>query len=234
MKKALIIATVTATVLWGTAAQAGVVIGGTRIIYNGGEKESTIEVRNRDKTPWLIQSWTDDNGLQGQNKNAPKTPFQVTPSLYKLGAASSDILHITLTEDTLPKDKESLYWINIKSIPEVAKAKGNTLTISVNQRFKLIYRPVGLKAPAEADYKKITFNVQGKKIRVNNPTPYWFTFYSLKAGGKAVNTAGKMVPPKSQINYVLPSGVTSNEVSWQVINDYGGNSSTLAAKAKTK
>ncbi|MEX0398736.1 molecular chaperone, partial [Providencia rettgeri] len=38
-------------------ANAGVKIGGTRVIYNEGNKDVSISVENPDKIPYLIQSW---------------------------------------------------------------------------------------------------------------------------------------------------------------------------------
>lgn len=38
-------------------AQAGIVIGGTRIIYNGDKKETSASIRNPDRSGvWLVQS----------------------------------------------------------------------------------------------------------------------------------------------------------------------------------
>lgn len=41
-------------------ATAGVIIGGTRIIFDGAKKEASISVNNPDATPYLIQSWIDE------------------------------------------------------------------------------------------------------------------------------------------------------------------------------
>ena len=45
-----------------TTAQAGVVVGGTRVIYDGAKKESSINVSNPDNNVYLIQSWVDGAG----------------------------------------------------------------------------------------------------------------------------------------------------------------------------
>ncbi|HHT2327683.1 TPA: fimbrial biogenesis chaperone, partial [Enterobacter hormaechei] len=42
-----------------TSASAGVVIGGTRIIFDGAKKEASISITNPDDVPYLIQSWID-------------------------------------------------------------------------------------------------------------------------------------------------------------------------------
>jgi len=61
-----------------TSVQAGIVIGGTRLIYEGNKKEASITINNPDKLPYLIQSWIDGELLSGQSK-ADKAPFIATP-----------------------------------------------------------------------------------------------------------------------------------------------------------
>jgi P pilus assembly chaperone PapD len=59
-------------------AQAGIVIGGTRVIYNG-DKKTSASIRNPDRSGvWLVQSWV-DSGMKGN-----KTPFIVTPPLFRI------------------------------------------------------------------------------------------------------------------------------------------------------
>ncbi len=41
-------------------ANASVILGGTRVIYEGNKKEASISVRNDDKTPYLVQSWVNN------------------------------------------------------------------------------------------------------------------------------------------------------------------------------
>ncbi len=86
----------------------GVALSTTRVIYDGGKKEASLTVENHNKNEeFLIQSWIDDvNG----NK---KTPFIITPPLFKLDPDKNNVLRIVNIEDTLPKDRESVYWINV-------------------------------------------------------------------------------------------------------------------------
>lgn len=45
----------------------------------------------------------------------------------------------------MPEDRESLYWLDIKSIPSSnPDNKHNTLMLAVKAEFKLIYRPKAL------------------------------------------------------------------------------------------
>lgn len=52
-----------------TPAQAGVVVGGTRLIYDGNKKEASLSVSNPDSQPYLVQSWTET--VSGGAEKAP-------------------------------------------------------------------------------------------------------------------------------------------------------------------
>jgi P pilus assembly chaperone PapD len=229
MKKILMTLTGAIVLLTGTVAHAGVIVGGTRVIYNGENKETTLSVQNKDSSPWVIQSWVDGNGPEGTEKELSRPPFMVTPTLFRLGENTLGTIHISRTGGNPSGDKESVYWLNIKSIPEHIKDKKNTLTVSVNQRVKLFFRPQGLKAPNEFDYRKMTFKKEGKNLVVINPTPYWMTFYSLKISNQSVKTENVMVPPAGKASYTLPVNISGENVNWQIINDYGGQTQVITS-----
>lgn len=198
-----------------TAAQAGVIIGGTRVIYDGSKKESSISVNNPDTTPYLIQSWVDT-----LNGGAEKAPFIVTPPLYRLDKGQQNVERIVMA-GALPQDKESLFWLNIKAIPSSAP-KENSLQIAVKTRIKLIYRPDALqKVDFEKIADKLTWQRSGDKVQVTNPTQYVINFNEIKVAGKKIDDASYVLPG-SQNSFSLPNGVTSGAVTFKVINDYGG------------
>ncbi|EDT6764386.1 molecular chaperone [Salmonella enterica subsp. enterica] len=199
-----------------TTAQAGVVVGGTRIIYNGDKKETSISVKNPDKSSYLIQSWSDS----GENSTA-KSPFMVTPPLFRLGAGQENMLRIIRTGSSLPEDKESLFWMNIKSIPATKKQDNvNTLQIAVKTRIKLIYRPQALSQQPENVTEKLIWKRSGSNLTVTNPTAYYMNFSTLKVGNSTVKDA-TYVAPMSTATFTLPAGSTTGDVRWTLISDYG-------------
>ncbi|EBU3152311.1 molecular chaperone [Salmonella enterica] len=199
-----------------TTAQAGVVVGGTRIIYNGDKKETSISVKNPDKSSYLIQSWSDS----GENSTA-KSPFMVTPPLFRLGAGQENMLRIIRTDSSLPEDKESLFWMNIKSIPATEKQDNvNTLQIAVKTRIKLIYRPQALSQQPENVTEKLIWKRSGSNLTVTNPTAYYMNFSTLKVGNSTVKDA-TYVAPMSTATFTLPAGSTAGDVRWTLISDYG-------------
>ncbi|WP_411705873.1 molecular chaperone [Edaphovirga cremea] len=200
-------------------ASAGVIVGGTRVIYNGGKKEAALNVKNPDKVAYLIQSWAENpEGVQG------KAPFVVTPPLFRLNAGQDNVLRIVRAGGNLPEDKESQFRLNVKSIPSTEKAD-NTLQIAVKTRIKLIYRPAGIKGSLNDAAKNLKWQRSGNALQAINNSPFYLSFYSVSLGGKEFPNV-IMVAPNGSAAYTLPAGMSGNAVSWKIINDYGGISDT--------
>ncbi|HAT1622035.1 TPA: molecular chaperone [Raoultella planticola] len=195
-------------------AQAGVVIGGTRVIFDGNKKEASISVNNPDNTPYLIQSW-----IETPSGGADKTPFIITPPLYRLNNGQQNVERIVVT-GALPQDKESLFWLNIKAIPSASKAD-NSLQIAIKTRIKLIYRPATMKgALPEEQADKLRWQRIGQKIQVSNPTQHVINFNEISLSGKKLPEVSYVLPGGTA-TFDLPSGVTNGTVLFKIINDYG-------------
>lgn len=204
----------TTFILTITSAQAGVIVGGTRVIYDGNKKEASLNVKNPDKYSYLIQSWVDNES------DGKKAPFIITPPLFRLGATEENKLRIIRAGGNLPTDRESMYWMNIKTIPATENQQNaNTLQIAIKTRLKLIYRPQGLSAMSDKTTDQLTWHRSGQQLTVTNPTPYYMNFSILKVGGKVVKDA-TYVAPKASTSFTLPAGAAGN-ISWQLINDFG-------------
>jgi P pilus assembly chaperone PapD len=209
---------------FSTLVQAGVVVGGTRLIYDGTKKESAINISNPDKNAYLIQSWV-DGGEASAGAQTSKAPFIVTPPLFRLDGNQQNILRVVRAGGSLPETKESLFWLNIKSIPS-AKKQQNTLQIAVKTRIKLIFRPAGVKSTLEEAANTLTWKRTGNQLQVSNPSAHYITFFNVKINGTAVKSAN-MVAPQSQAIFELPANVAGGALTWQFINDYGGTSKAL-------
>lgn len=202
---------------FGVQVQAGIIVGGTRLVYDGGKKESSLGLANPDTFPYLIQSW-----VTSQAGDTNKAPFIITPPLFRLDGGQNNILRVVRAGGNLPSDKESLYWLHIKSIPSSEK-KANTLQIAVKTSIKLIYRPQGLPGSLSEAAQALTWQRSGNAIQVTNSSPYYVTFLNIKVNGREVPKAD-LVAPQSNARFELPTGVSGGALSWQIINDYGGAS----------
>ncbi|CCJ78695.1 molecular chaperone [Cronobacter muytjensii] len=197
-----------------SVAQAGVVVGGTRLIYPGDKKESSLIVSNSDDINYLIQSSVEAT-------DGSKAPFLVTPPLFRLNARQDNILRVIFTGASLPQDRESLYWLNVKSIPSTAKQQDqNTLQIAIKTRIKLIYRPAAITGKPEEAANHLQWRRNGNTLIVNNTSPYYMNFQSITLGGKTLPKIG-YAAPKSETRFEIPATISGNTVSWKIINDYG-------------
>lgn len=209
--------TLIATALFLTIniAHAGVIIGGTRVVYQGEKKETSLNIKNPDKYSYLVQSWIDED-----DSNNKKTSFIITPPLFRLGANEENMLRIIHTGDNLPTDRESMYWMNIKTVPATeATPTTNTLQIAIKTRIKLIYRPVGLSDVPEKSTDKLSWRRNGQQLVVTNPTPYYMNFSTVNIGNTMVKDA-TYVAPMDSASFTIPSNATGN-VTWTLISDFG-------------
>lgn len=196
----------------------GIVLGGSRVVYPADAKQTTISVSNKtDAATYLIQSWV-------ENAAGEKTgDFIVTPPLYTSAPGNENMLRIISTNTLPDRNKESLYYLNVRTIPSVSKQAGNssrgTLVVATQMRIKLFFRPGGLSPLREKAAGALTFTRQGSRLAINNPTPYYLTLTDLKAGGAPLDPV--MVPPQGSESVRLPAG-SAGTLTWNAINDYGG------------
>lgn len=220
MKKTLLAVTVFAAS--SLYANAALVVGGTRVIYDGSKKEVSLSVRNPDSSPYLVQSSIDTlaGGVQ-------KAPFIITPPLYRLDAGKENLMRIILT-DNLPQDKESMYWLHVKGIPSAPRGK-NTLQIAIATSIKLIYRPEALKSiNVENEVNKLTWQRVGNQLQVKNSAPCFINFNEITVAGKKLESVS-YVAPGSTASFALPAGVSGSNVQYTVINDFGAAGKTHSA-----
>lgn len=204
-----------AFLLLSTAAQAGIVMGGTRVVYQEGKREAAISVTNADThSPYLVQSWVEN--YVPENKS--RVPFVVTPPLFRLDPEQQNVLRINYIGGNMPADRESVFWLNVKSIAPTQKDETNKLQVNIKSKFKIFYRPEGLAGePADA-WRKLTFKIEGNRLIAQNPTPYFVSFFVISVGGKEISEPGMIGPLTHKEWPVNGSGV----VKWRTINDFGG------------
>jgi len=195
--------------------QASITVGGTRLIYNASENEASLPVSNtQDGVPYLIQSWVElSKNSEGQ------VPFIVTPPLFRLDAGHENTLRIIYTgEKKLPENRESVFWLNVKSIPSMTRSDENRLLIAVKTRMKIFYRPALLASELAGEaWEKLKFEPRGEHLLIINPTPFYVSLYSLKVGDKSISQPPMISPFSSE----TVAGI-GKQVTWKAINDFGG------------
>lgn len=204
-----------------------VLLSSEQLIYNENENSAQISIVNKSPSSFLIQSWVESykkSDRQERSTLLPPYTFIVTPQLFRLDTGESH-LDIHYSGENLPKDRESVFCLNVMFIPLVVKPgeKPNNIQFVFIKSVKLLWRPKGLSGnPVEA-YKQLKFKRNNSYFDIINPTPYYVTISSLMIDGHhVVSTDEIMIPPKSLQHYPL-SVVYSGEISFIAISD----SSTL-------
>ncbi|EKT62285.1 fimbria/pilus periplasmic chaperone [Providencia burhodogranariea] len=218
IKKIYFLMPVIAFVMPTVSVAGGIALGATRIIYPLEAKQISLAINNTDeKNRFLIQSWVDDSS------DKKTKDFIITPPLFVSKPKSENTIRIINAGANLPKDRESLFWLNSKAIPSIDRTEiedKNVLQIAVLARVKIFVRPEGLTMKSGEAYKMLKFNRVNDELNIDNPTPYYLTIINMKIGNNEV--ASTMVSPLSNKRIKLPRG-TMGRLSYQTINDYGAN-----------
>lgn len=205
---------------------AGIMLSGTRLIFNGNKNEAVITVTNPDKASYLIQSWVSVDDKKSSE-------FIVTPPLFRMDGNTSNTLRVVLAKDNLPKDQESLFWLNVKAIPPSDPDAKDALLIALNTKIKLIYRPTNLiNQDANVAYQKLIFKIdqEQQQLIASNPTAYYINLSTLTYNGKKVSNPGVIAPFSDAHWKITGTSTSNNKVEWVAINDFGGMTPTESKK----
>lgn len=213
------------------AADGGISLDTTRVIYPAGSKSVTLRVRNSDaNSSYLVQPSVSES-LDENVRQSPE--FVISPSIFRLKKNGEGVIKImAVAPEHLKKDRESLYWVNVKAIPSSHKVDFNSgndvsggVKIAVGNTIKLLYRPEGLTGSPRAGAEKLRFSKDSTgKLTVRNDSPYYISIGSLKINGTAVKSKHMMmVAPYSDFLFDdVTLSYEIKDVSWKAINDNGG------------
>lgn len=206
-----------------------IVVTGTRFIYPEGDKEITVHMFNSADRPALSQVWLDE-GDESVSPDNITTPFVISPPISKMEPKSGQVIRIkALSEQEIPKDRESIWWLNILDIPAIQKVSSNEskaiLQMAVRSRFKFMYRPDGL-GDREKALEELRVEAKGNTARLYNPTPFYITIVKIaRRNGKALNEDAIMIAPKMNETMQLKSAlIAGDKIEIGHINDFGGMS----------
>jgi len=233
------------------AAHAGLVIRGSRIIYEETRSETTVHMRYTGEVPVLLQVWL-DAGDPDQPPDSENIPFILTPTVARMDPGNGQSVRILRVGDGLAQDRESLFWFNTLEVPPApsaeAQASENFLRFSVRGRFKFFYRPKGLASSPKLAAGGLRFSLaeplpDGRaQVRITNPSPYHVTLSRVelrRAGDQATAPAllefqhqsnlERMVAPMGELLMPLEwralapgTALPALQVDYHTINDSGG------------
>lgn len=237
-----------AIMLFTQYASAGVVMYGTRVIINEEDSSAVVRFANNDAHSNLMQIWVDKGEGNPSRTDKNAIPFTLTPPLFKINGGGQQTVKIIKKENVrnLPKDRESLFWLNFLQIPPVSENSSSETLAKVNLSFlnqvKLIYRPTSLIDGINDAWKNIAFSVNASnRIKVTNSSGYYFTFrenVEVINKGRTYTVNYKNIvtlPPFSSLTWELvDSGKSGNgsKIDFQLIDDKGNGIKHVAELAR--
>ncbi|KWB69839.1 hypothetical protein WL40_12565 [Burkholderia ubonensis] len=226
-----------------SATWAGVVLGGTRVVYPSQNREVSVRVMNEGKHAALVQAWLDLGDPQAKPEDI-EVPFTLMPPVFRLDPGKGQTMRLVYTKEPLPQDRESVFWLNVLEIPPKASDGNgqNHLQVAYRTRVKVFFRPAGLTGRPEQAAQQLSWSLTRSaddehvfRLKADNPTPYAVSFAGivLKAGDREVARTNGMVKPKQSVTFAL-KGLTAApkapmHVTYHYINDYGADAEGTAA-----
>jgi P pilus assembly protein, chaperone PapD len=203
------------------SVHAGIVIYGTRIIYPAEKNEVLVQLMNQGERSSLVQSWIDD----GDTLLPPEkiqVPFLLTPPVVKVAGDSGQQLKIKKMPNSLPGNKESLFFLNVLDIPpnNPDSAGKNVLKFAMQNRIKLFYRPKGVSPVNKNTFQKLSMKRSGSIYSIKNDAANWITITEVKANNVKINNESIMLAPLSSADVALKS-VNANQYKMTIIDDHG-------------
>ncbi|MGY0195166.1 fimbrial biogenesis chaperone [Leptothrix sp. BB-4] len=223
------------------SGQAAIQLGATRLIYNEASVSESISASNRsEERPSLLQIWMDDGDIKATPEQA-STPFHVSPPLANVGPSAKQVIRVSLVDrQTLPQDRESVFWLNVLDIPASSQEldPSNLLRVAVRTRIKVFYRPKALaRNDVASSVNELSWEITGKNkdaVVVRNKSPYHITISGLKIAYDKKeyqqSPGSLMVSPRDSatINLnqwtssALTAPATEPKVRGNLVNDLGG------------
>ncbi|CBG90825.1 fimbrial chaperone [Citrobacter rodentium] len=206
--------------LFTATSHAAFVLNSTRYVFDEKRQNISVQVDNQSSQEYGGQIW-----IENQDQNDKNVYFVTSPTFFKVADQHKQILRILKINDALPKDKESLFWINIQEIPKAPKEGANTLSIALHTQVKMFYRPDALKEKRENAEQQIKMISSEGNTVLWNDTPYYFAIISVKQNGTLVKVSDdikeklSVFAPGEKIS--LGKSITGSNLSIVVFDDYG-------------
>lgn len=211
-------------------SHAAIQVAGTRVVFEGGQKEQTVRMTNTGERPVLTQIWLDaseDEGDGAVQAGAQTTPFIVNPPVARINSNKAQVIRIFKTADAaaLPQDRESVFWLNILEVPartaardgeDDPQAETNRLNIALRTRLKLFYRPAGLKGDTVTAGEAMKWRVRKDGadyvVTCSNGSPLHVSFARLvlRQGEKRSEVPGGLAKPRSDEAFRFVGAATGN------------------------
>ncbi|WAH61533.1 fimbria/pilus periplasmic chaperone (plasmid) [Pseudomonas silvicola] len=171
----------------------------------------------------MVQIWSDDGDLM-QSPELSSAPIFAMPPMMKLAPDEQRAIRLVLTShQSLPEDRESLYWLNIYQIPALSRQTGSAeqkILLPLRLRLKVFIRSAALGVPQPEDVQKLRFIVHERQLTLENPTA-WYMSLRLQIANK-LKVDDVLVAPFGSVTLPIAQPVQVGEsVIYEVFDDNG-------------
>ena len=203
-------------------ANGGVQLDRSRVLIDNGSKSVAYAVTNHYESPVVASAViTNFDGT-------PSHAFAVSPSLYQIKANSTSQGQIVQLEQ-LPQDRESVFWLNVKTV--LGQADGNqdekiidnvntgNFGISLAQRIKVFYRPKDLNENCSTAVSKLSWKKSKEGIVVSNPSKVSVSVVKINSKAKEFNISDTLMPLSEKTLNVKIDKV--DNITFTYVDEYG-------------
>ena len=192
----------------------------TRVVMKDGAKTAFFELENHHDKPMVVTAWISE--ADGSNNR----DFVVTPNIFKLNADRAGGAKIYRI-NPLPKDRESVFYLSVRTMPAVAPEKvGNEahLITSLTQRIKVFYRPEGLKGDHKYAAERLIWTKEDGKLMAKNDTGLSVNVAGVaNEKGETISVSQVVLPfEKVEVKTEDGASIKGSIKSFQYVNEWGG------------
>ncbi|WP_330985333.1 MULTISPECIES: molecular chaperone [Enterobacterales] len=224
-------------------AMASVVMLNTRVIYPADAQSQTLQFTNNGNLPYVMQVWSDIND-PASTPDTANAPFMAVPALFRVEPNTGQSVRLVFTGKDLPKDRESIFYLNSVQIPpkNTVQSNQNQMAVILRNRVKIFYRPKEIVGNPDKVPQQIHFSLKEESGRwvliAENTSGYYASVISaaVVVDKNDVLFPVNMIPPKSTARWMLNKTGKSLSgariVKFTLVNDYGGQIRAEADLAK--
>lgn len=216
--------------LWCSAVSADLALSATRVVLTEAKPEQTLMLSNTYDYPVLLQVWMSD----GDPKGTPDTdtaPIIATPPIFRLDPGMTRSVRLIHDGSSLPKHKESVYWINLHEVPALAlvdmKKSMERVQVATRTQLKVFYRPKAVVESLEQVASGLRFRLERNGDRewvvyCENPASRYATLSSLFLSNEegylvqAKAQMGAMVAPGEELTFWFPVKKQQDTETWML------------------
>ena len=158
---------------------AVLMLNGTRYIYEEGTSRKQVTITNNSENKMGAQIWSESyDDVKGNGSYTGEGHFTASPSLITIDPKKKVQVNLVNIIDDLPKDHESIYWLNVQEVPPKSDVDAPAVVFAQRIKVRLIYRPKGLGERYEAEQKQLVVCDKGN-VSFENATGFIFSPLSL-------------------------------------------------------